>query len=172
MVSTLIMTNIRRYWQDAHTCFMTHVTYKRLPVLVEHFDLFWQAVTKTRERDRFDLLAWVVLPDHCHLLVASGHANPSLFVRKFKLSFSTSLRGRVGQRAGRTWQYRFWDHIIRSQDDLNRHIDYIHYNPVKHGLVIAASDYQYSSFHDYHRDGVYSADWGREAIEFDGEFGE
>jgi putative transposase len=65
------------------------------------------------------------------------------------------------------WQRRFWEHAIRDEGDLARHLDYIHHNPVKHGLVQRASDWPWSSFHRFVREGKYSADWGCALMDFD-----
>jgi putative transposase len=75
-----------------------------------------------------------------------------------KQSFAIMYRNRIDKSAGRIWQYRFWDHIIRNDDDLRRHIDYIHYNPVKHGLCTNPFEYQFSSIHQYKE--YYQPDWG------------
>jgi len=75
--------------------------------------------------------------------------------------------------SGRVWQNRFWDHIIRNQEDLNRHIDYIHFNPVKHGFVKSPFDWSHSSIHKYHAEGFYTRGWGLiDTLKFKGEFGE
>lgn len=58
------------------------------------------------------------------------------------------------------WQRRFWEHLIRSEQDFIRHVEYIHYNPVKHGLVRVPRDWEYSSFHRYVREGMYGLKWG------------
>jgi len=58
------------------------------------------------------------------------------------------------------WQRRFWEHLIRDEDDFARHMDYLHYNPVKHGWVSQVADWPYSSFHRFVRSGVYPPDWG------------
>ena len=58
------------------------------------------------------------------------------------------------------WQRRFWEHTIRDENDYARHIEYIHYNPVKHGLVNRVSDWPHSSFHRYVRSGIFPQDWG------------
>jgi putative transposase len=58
------------------------------------------------------------------------------------------------------WQRRFWEHTIRDELDFNRHVDYIHYNPVKHGLVKSVKDWPWSTFHRYVREGYYQPDWG------------
>jgi putative transposase len=66
------------------------------------------------------------------------------------------------------WQRRFWEHQIRDERDFAHHVDYVHYNPVSHGLVMAPRDWVYSSFHRYVRDGLYSSDWGAEGkVEFE-----
>jgi len=153
--------------------FLTNVTLDRQPLLVEHIDLFNLAVETARGRSAFDMVAWVVLPDHFHCVIESTTDSPSEITRRLKLSFSTRLRNRLDTRSGRAWQYRFWDHVIRSQDDLNRHIDYIHYNPVKHGLVVSPIKWPHSSFGKYVPEGLYQADWGiRERIALEGSFGE
>ena len=58
------------------------------------------------------------------------------------------------------WQRRFWEHLIRGEQDFVRHVEYIHYNPVRHGLVNAPRNWEYSSFHRYVREGMYDVDWG------------
>jgi putative transposase len=152
---------------------MTHVTVNRIPVLVDNFDLLWPAIELVKAKFPYELIAWVVLPDHFHLLLDPGRHDFSGLMRRIKLSFSARLRRRMKTTAGRVWQYRFWDHVIRNQSDMNQHIDYIHYNPVKHGLAAAPLDYQYSSFHDYRKWGYYNADWGAgKPMVFDDEFGE
>jgi putative transposase len=167
------MTNIRRYFQTGNLYFLTHVTSSRLPILVNNFDLLWRAIEATRAKHPFDLIAWVVLPDHMHLLIDPLQCNLSGVVRKIKLVFSTKYRESLGLVSGKVWQNRFWDHRIRDQEDFNRHVDYIHYNPVKHGLVSAPMEYPYSSFREYRARGYYSDDWGvREQIVIDGSFGE
>lgn len=70
----------------------------------------------------------------------------------------SASRQRKGERG--LWQCRYWEHTIADEDDLQRHIDYIHYNPVKHGYVRSASEWPYSSIHRYIRAGDVSADWG------------
>ncbi|WP_051463707.1 REP-associated tyrosine transposase [Leptolyngbya sp. PCC 6406] len=82
----------------------------------------------------------------------------------------SSSRSRKGEQA--IWQRRFWEHQIRNEADFSQHVDYIHYNPVKHGLVDKPRDWPYSSFHRYVADGAYSVDWGAtEAIALDDKIG-
>jgi putative transposase len=167
------MTNIRRYWNHGKTAFLTHVTHQRLPLLIEHIDLLMPALRSNFKPPAFDLFAWVVLPDHVHLLVDYGESDLSLAVRRFKLSFSTSLRHRLRMKTGRIWQNRFWDHLIRDEGDLQQHLDYIHYNPVRHELARNPHLYKYSTLSRFVSEGYYQLDWGvvdRPTI--NGEFGE
>jgi len=167
------MSNIRRYFRPGDYSFLTHVTYKRIPILIDNFDLWQKAFDDIREKFPFELIAWVVLPDHFHIILEFDTDEVSNLMRRIKLSFSMNFRKRKRMRRGRIWQYRFWDHIIRDQLDINRHIDYIHYNPVKHGLVNDPFDYRYSSLNEYLQRGLYTRDWGiKESINFEEEFGE
>jgi len=167
------MTNIRRYFAEGQVCFLTHVTHNRMPILIDHFDLLYGAFDQARQQHRLRLNAWVVLPDHLHMIVETDNQDISALMRRVKLSFSTNYRKRVGMREGRVWQYRFWDRVMRNQDDLNKHVDYIHYNPVRHGLIGNPFSWRYSTAVDYLQDGYYAPDWGvREPVEIEGEFGE
>ena len=92
-------------------------------------------------------------------------------MHSIKVSFGNSVRIRHGRRTGRIWQNRYWDHMIRSEADMNTHLNYIHYNPVKHGYVDKPFNWPYSSIHKY--SDIYQSDWGcREEIEFEEEYGE
>jgi len=121
----------------------------------------------------FELSSWVILPEHCHLLIDPGVNDLSNIKQRFKMSFGESFRRRNGLKRGRVWQNRFWDHIIRNQIDMNKHIDYIHYNPVKHGITNDPFLYEYSSLGRYYEEGYYQRDWGvKEELQFEGDFGE
>ena len=167
------MTNIRRYFRSNETAFLTSVTYKRLPILIDNFELLRDSFKHHLFRINAELVAWVVLPDHFHMLLSSNGDDISNLMRKIKLSFSSQYRKSMQLKSGRIWQYRYWDHIIRNQNDYNRHIDYIHYNPVKHGYVSSPIDWGHSSFREFLNEGYYSEGWGvKEGLNFDGEFGE
>ena len=121
----------------------------------------------------FDYLAWVVLPDHFHIIMDPKDEDLSDLLQRIKLGFVARYRRATGMYRGRVWQSRFWDHVIRNEDDMNRHIDYIHYNPVKHGLVREPGAWRFSSFEDFVKDGSYDSGWGvSEQIAFDGSHGE
>jgi putative transposase len=167
------MTNIRRYFREGQVYLLTHVTAKRYPLLLDHIDIFWRAHSAVIAPSGTDLIAWVVLPEHFHIIVDPHDGDLSLLMKRFKLKFSGLCRTRLGLSRGRVWQYRFWDHVIRDQEDLRRHIDYIHFNPVKHGLVKDPFEYEHSSLRKYFEEGHYSRDWGcQQLIKFDGDFGE
>jgi putative transposase len=167
------VSNLRRYYTTGNYYFITNVTIERAPILVQNIDLYQIAMNRLSQKFKFEIPAWVVLPDHFHLIINPKTNDLSKIIRVFKQDFGFLYRQRIGIRGGRVWQLRFWDHIIRDQNDMNRHIDYIHYNPVKHGLVKATRDYAHSSFADYVHNGYYQTEWGaKEEIHFDGEYGE
>ncbi len=119
------------------------------------------------------MIAWVLMSDHFHIILDSKENKPDLVIKRIKLKYSHQFRKINGLYRCKIWQARFWDHIIRNQKDFNRHIDYIHYNPVKHGYTNNPFNWEYSSIHNYRKDGYYSDDWGiNEKIKFEGGFGE
>lgn len=138
-------------------------------LLIRHIKALRQAVAATRRDHPFAIDAMVVLPDHLHALwqLPEDDADFSTRWRLIKARFARAVprqehtspsRRRRGERA--IWQRRFWEHRIRDERDWRHHVDYIHYNPVKHGLVGRALDWPYSSFHRYVRAGCYEPDWG------------
>jgi len=117
--------------------------------------------------------AWVLLPDHFHCIwtLPAGDADYSTRWNIIKAGFSSCMKdtlqqperlsaSRTRRRALGIWQRRFWEHVIRDEDDRRRHLDYIHYNPVKHGLAERAADWPCSSFHRLVASGRYPRDWG------------
>jgi len=167
------MTNIRRYWEPGYTYFITHVTHNRAPLLVGNIDLWHESIRFVEGLMKFELVAWVLLPNHIHLLIERGDSDMTNLMKRLKLKFSGSYRARYHHNSGRVCQYRFWDHKIKDQRDYDNHLDYIHYNPVKHGSVSVPKDWPYGSFHFYYDKGYYADDWGiKEAIKMEGSFGE
>ncbi len=166
------MSKLRRYHENGYIYFITNVTYAREPLLVANIDIPQNALEACNSRCPYELPAWVVLPDHFHLVLDPGSAHISVVLQRIKLSFAAQYRKRHGLVSRRVWQHRFWDHVIRSQEDMNRHIDYIHFNPVKHGLVNRPQDWSHSSFGEYLRQGWYLPEWGMVEPVVTGEFGE
>ncbi len=166
------------------TYFFTVVTYKRQPLLCldESRAILEEVINKTRVLYPFDIKAWVLLPDHLHTIwkLPEGDSRYSMrwgfikkeFTKRFKIPLSiTSTTSRFRKREGNLWQRRFWEHTIRDDDDYRAHVDYIHYNPVKHGLAVRAGDWVYSTFHRYRKEGLYPEDWGEAEIRFPKKFG-
>jgi len=182
------MPNYRRAFTPGGTFFFTVNTNRRQPVLTHPAMLsaLRGAMRNTRTVLPFVVVAAVVLPDHLHTIweLPEGDADFSLRWARIKqavtrvyaeLPFARAERSasRTKRREGMLWQRRFWEHQIRDETDLARHVEYIHYNPVKHGHVARVQDWPHSSFHAYVRSGAYPADWGDAGyVEVDGGFGE
>jgi putative transposase len=167
------MSILRRYHREGNTYFITNVTYQRCPILTTAAPLIVRAIDLARVKKPFELLAWVILPDHFHLVIGPSAWDISRLLQAIKMSFGALYRQSMNVHSGRVWQNRFWDHIIRDQEDLNRHLDYVHYNPVKHGMAGSPIKWQWSSIHGYRRDGYYSEDWGSKELDWSGtDFGE
>lgn len=150
-------------------------------LLVDHIDALRRAVATVRRRHPFSIDAFVVLPDHLHAVwtLPPGDADFAMRWGLVKATFSKQIppgEGRSESRAKRgergLWQRRFWEHLIRDEEDLARHVDYVHFNPVKHGHVARAIEWPYSSLRAYVRRGWATEDWGGGGREDVGEAGE
>jgi putative transposase len=166
------MSKLRRFHTAGNLYFITTVTERRANLITVNAELLWKSIQKINAVNEFKLLAWVLLPDHLHLVVDPMAQDISRLMQRIKLSFARFYQERQDRSAHKVWQRRFWDHIIRDQRDMNSHIDYIHYNPVKHGYVHSPFEWKHSSIHEYKERGMYPPDWGIKQIVFDGEFGE
>ena len=153
------MPNYRRYRVLGGTYFFTvNLLERRQDTLVRNIAILRDAVRKTRNERPFRIDAWVVLPDHIHCIwtLPVGDDDFSNRWKSIKIRFVQALprteyrsttRIAKGERA--VWQRRFWEHVIRDEIDFARHMDYIHINPVKHGLVHHLANWPYSSFHRF-----------------------
>jgi putative transposase len=137
--------------------------------------------SSVQQRHPFETIAICVLPDHLHALwrLPPGDADFPLRWSLIKRGFSRHLPddaprtpSKIAKRERGLWQRRYWEHAIRDEADLARHIDYIHFNPVKHGLVSRVCDWPHSSFKKYVTRGVLPPDWGGSVGEISGRFGE
>jgi putative transposase len=137
-------------------------------LLVEKIGALREAFRATRRGHPFRTEAVVVLPEHLHVLwtLPENDADFSTRWALIKARFSRAIESderrspsRLRRRERGVWQRRYYEHVIRDTDDLARHIDYIHWNPVKHGWVEQAVDWPYSSFHRFVKCGRVSADW-------------
>jgi putative transposase len=175
------MVRYRRNFVAGGTFFFTvTLADRRSCALVDHIAELRAAFRLTRRERPFAIDAIVILPDHLHTVMTlpPEDADFSGRWRRIKSRFThdvvpSGLPVTRNQRGEFTlWRRRFWEHTVRNESDFSRHVDYIHYNPVKHGLVSSVSDWPHSSFHRYVRTGVLPADWGGVANGPDAAFGE
>jgi len=160
----------RRAWVKGGTFFFTVVLINRKQdLLVRHINILRGAVRRVRKNHPFTIVAMVVLPEHLHAIwqLPQDDTNYPLRWSLIKACFSRALpktepihpsRARKQERG--IWQRRYWEHQIRNETDLQHHVDYIHYNPVKHGYTVRPADWPFSSIHQYIADGVLPEDWG------------
>ncbi|MGR8952126.1 MAG: REP-associated tyrosine transposase [Gammaproteobacteria bacterium] len=164
------MPNYRRAFIPGGTWFFTVNLLRRHhnDLLISEIDLLRETVRRVLERHPFQIDAWVVLPEHLHCVwtLPPGDSDFSMQWRLIKSGFSRALpnterRSEVRKAAGERgiWQRHYWEHLIRDNADYQRHVDYVHVNPLKHGYVKRAADWPYSTFHRYVAKGVYPPDW-------------
>ena len=162
------MTDIRRYHLENQAIFITAVCHKRKPSLSSEREknLLLDIIREVKAEMPFRLIAYVILDDHFHcILRPETGSNFSSILQSIKLRFTHRLKREQGITTPLSlWQRRFWDHLLRDTDDLHRHLDYIHYNPVKHGYVIDPADYQWSSFKAHLAKGRYPPGWAKTEI--------
>jgi REP-associated tyrosine transposase len=179
--TTTTMVRYRRNFLPGGTYFFTvTLSDRRSTALVDHVSELRDAFRVARRERPLTVEAIVILPDHLHAIftLPLDDADFSGRWRRIKGHFSSSLidagielkRNANGSLA--LWQKRFWEHTIRNENDFARHVDYIHFNPVKHGLVSRVCDWPYSSFHRYVRQKVLTQDWAGDAREGRADFGE
>jgi len=180
------MPEYRRAYLPGGTFFFTVVTYKRNPILTDNTSrtLLHDAFQNVKIRYPFTMDAICLLPDHLHCIwtLPEGDSNYAIRWKEIKRIFSRQYGRQFGSPEKRNqsrekrlestvWQRRYWEHAIRDEKDFLIHVEYIHYNPVKHGLVTRVADWEWSSFHRYVAMGMYDAAWGGEN-NHTGEFGE
>jgi len=169
------MSNYRRNFRPGGFYFFTLVTYNRRPILTtDHGRTFLRdAITTVRKKRPFKLFATVLLPDHWHLIMRlpAADADYSCRLKRIKEEFTrawlhagleeaavSNAQQQKGERG--IWQPRFWEHSIQTADNLERCVDYIHWNPRKHQLTDRIRSYPWSSFHRFVAAGQYDLDWG------------
>jgi len=167
--------NYRRWRVAGGTFFFTLATASRRRILIteQSRTLLRAAIDRQRTKRPFQVIAFVLLPDHLHTVwqLPVGDDDYSTRWSAIKEDFTRQFLRGGGQEASVSdsrrfkrergvWQRRFWEHTCRDEADLKRFVDYIHWNPCKHGLVRQVSDYPWSSFHRFVRGGEYEEDWG------------
>jgi len=179
------MATFRRAVTPGATYFFTVNTYRRQALLTDPpvYSALREALRAVKRAHRFTIDAFVLLPDHLHCLwtLPEGDADYALRwnlvkrrvsqqVRHLITTDLTSSRGK--RRELGLWQRRFWEHQIRDDLDFAKHVDYVHWNPVKHGYVIRVADWPYSSFHRYVTRGRYPLTWASHAEDDAERYGE
>ena len=163
------MTNYRRYYVPGGSYFFTvALVDRRSDALVRHVDHLRAAFRVVMRDFPFEMPAVVIMPDHLHCiwtLPQGDTAYPQRW-RRIKAGFSRCVGDLLPPSASRiskgelgVWQRRYWEHALRDEQDFSRHVDYIHRNPLKHGLVSCVADWPLSSFHRYVAAGIYPPDW-------------
>ena len=169
------MSEYRRIRTAGATYFFTVVTYQRRRFLCldDVSPLLLTAMNEITQELKITMPAWVILPDHLHCLWTMPDSSSNFSkawalikrrltktLKNSTIQFAPLSESRIGRNESAVWQRRFWEHQIRDQKDYDVHFHYIHFNPVKHGLVRNVSDWPNSSFGQYVQNGVYGPDWG------------
>ena len=147
------MPNYRRNYVPGGTYFFTLVTFKRR----KHFnasnklDHLYSTIRRVQRSKPFELLAYCLLPDHIHLLMTlpENDCNYSLRIREIKRLTTLWMNNELTAAVDPIWQDKYWEHTISGDRDMQVHFNYIHYNPVKHGLTETFDGWKWSSFRDY-----------------------
>ena len=173
---------IRSQVKGATYFFTVTLAQRQSQLLTENIQLLRQAFQRANALRPFATIAICVLPDHIHAIwqMPANDGNYALRWRIIKSHFSRSFsanaqrsNSKIKHREKGIWQRRYWEHQIRDEQDLQCHVDYIHYNPVKHGLVAQVKDWPYSTFHRYVRRNIYPENWGNGVnVNESGAFGE
>ena len=175
------MTNYRRTHAPGATwSFTVNLADRRSRLLVERIDTLREAIRHVQNRHPFHIEAMVVMPDHLHAVwtLPTGDSDYPTRWRLLKTWFSSHIpagerrcNSRMAKGERGIWQRRYWEHLVRDEADLSRCVDYVHFNPVKHGHVARVVDWPYSTFHRHVARGWLPADWGV-TTEAHGSFGE
>jgi len=173
-ITTINMSNYIRYRVPGGCYFFTvNLLERQKKLLTENIELLRYAFRQVKQQRPFYIDAIVILPEHLHciLTLSRGDDDFSGRWRMIKKTFSKQLPKteylsdiRIKRNERGIWQRRFWEHTIRNEQDYRQHVDYIHYNPVKHGYVKQIIDWKYSSFHRAVNWGIYPPNWGGEGI--------
>lgn len=162
------MSDYRRLYEPGGIYFFTLVTSGRRPFLCEEKTLIRlkKALHYTKKKYPFRIIGLVILPDHIHCIwqLPVGDSDFSTRWSMVKRYFSIGIKSDVNHRREKDiWQRRFWEHLIKDEGDLERCLEYIHYNPVKHGYVNKPYDWVYGTFKRDAEKGLYEIDWCSDA---------
>ncbi len=168
------MPNFRRVFVENSYVFITvTINNRKRSLLTDYISEFKQALQQCKKQFRYEIYAISIMPEHFHTILKPEHiADYPKIISLIKMTFTkilpTQLRqqlleeisqSKVNKRESGVWHRRFYEHTIRNEIDLNHLTDYIHYNPVKHGLVNKAYDWEFSSFRKFVSAGFYDEEW-------------
>jgi putative transposase len=174
-IQVMAMSDYRRWYVRGGTYFFTLVVHERRPIFRTEIarKLLHDAIASEKATRPFTIVAMVLLPDHLHAVwtLPRGDADYSLRWQQIKEDFTKNYlaaggvegvrnRSRRRKRERGVWQRRFWEHTVRDEFDLERCVDYVHWNPRKHELVRRVRDWPWSTFHRFVELGHYDIDWG------------
>ncbi|NWN83857.1 MAG: transposase [Halomonas sp.] len=156
------MSRYRRAYAPGGCFFFTVVTFQRRRIFADPSSvrLLREAFRHVRQRRPFQCDAIVVLPDHLHCIWQLPPADSDYSGRWREIKKFVSRRLTAANPGEVIWQPRFWEHTLKDEHDWQRHFDYIHYNPVKHGWAATPSEWPWSSFHTAVKHGWYEWEWG------------
>jgi len=175
------MSHYRRAKIHGASYFFTLVTFRHQSIICDapFHQALRAAIVSVREKRPFTINAWVLLPDHLHCIwtLPPGDADYPIRWSMIKRQVSILCRelyhhpdwlndSKRKHRESTLWQRRYWEHQIRDEGDFMRHVDYIHYNPVKHHCCERVADWPYSTFHRYVEKGIYSSEWGNAGVDW------
>ena len=165
--------NYRRLFVPNGFVHIIITSYERKPVFIDNIEILRTAFRNVQKLYKFEIVAICILPEHIHLILHPENINnyPKI-ISSIKHYFSRNVGqvcptddlkiGYKNKREKGIFQRRYWEHTIKDEEELNNQINYIHYNPVKHGLVNNVKDWLYSSFHKFVKLGLYENNWGAE----------
>ena len=145
------------------------VAYNRKDIFVENIELLRASFKNAKQYFDFDIIAICVLPNHIHMILNPNNIKeyPKIitsikyyFSKNYDVGVETPTYGYVNKGEKGVFQRRYFEHTICSQEELNNHINYIHYNPVKHAYVKSVKNWKYSSFHKFVENKFYDKNWG------------
>ena len=143
---------LKRFYLTDQLYFITSVIENRKPIFLNEncIQILLRVLDEYAKRCSIEIIAFAILPDHVHLLISPKSQSHTIsgFMKSIKGKSAIEIN-RVTERRGRLWQHQFLDHIVRSKEDYRLHIEYIHYNPIKHGLCDRPEDYRWSSYRCY-----------------------
>ena len=161
------MSNYRRFYNPNYQyIFITMVTYNRTPLLLNNIEILRSSFKFSMQRYNYEIYACCILKDHIHLILKlENNKNYSEIIRLTKYHFSRNIKqstqpsaSKLQKREKGIWQRRYWEHTIRNENDMNIHLDYIHYNPYKHYKILP-KNWEFSSFNKFVKLGFYERSW-------------